>query len=56
MKKVRDSSIMVIQQMSHQDANLSGNVHGGTVMKLIDNTAGLVAVRHTGEKCGYRIH
>jgi uncharacterized protein (TIGR00369 family) len=49
MKKVRDSSIMVIQQMSQQDANLAGNVHGGTVMKLIDNTAGLVAVRHTGK-------
>jgi uncharacterized protein (TIGR00369 family) len=48
MKKVRDSSIMVVQQMTQQDANLSGNVHGGTIMRLIDNTAGIVAVRHTG--------
>ena len=49
MKKVRDSSITVIQQMTQQDANLSGNVHGGTIMKLIDNTGGLVVVRHTGK-------
>lgn len=49
MKKVRDSSITVVQQMTQQEANLSGNVHGGTIMKLIDNTAGLVAVRHTGK-------
>ena len=48
MKKVRDSSITVVQQMTQQDANLAGNVHGGTIMKLIDNTAGIVAVRHAG--------
>lgn len=34
--------------MTHQDANLAGNVHGGSIMKLIDNTAGIVAARHTG--------
>jgi len=49
MKKVKDSSITVVQQMTQQDANLSGNVHGGTIMKLVDNTAGLVALRHTGK-------
>lgn len=48
MKKVRDSSVTVVQQMTQADANISGNVHGGTIMKLIDNTAGIVAVRHTG--------
>jgi uncharacterized protein (TIGR00369 family) len=49
MKKVKDSSIRLIQLMTPQDANLSGNVHGGTIMKLIDSAAGLVAVRHTGK-------
>jgi uncharacterized protein (TIGR00369 family) len=49
LKKVRDSSITVIQQMTQMDANLYGNVHGGTIMKLIDNTGGIVAVRHTGK-------
>ncbi len=50
MKKVKDSSITICQQMIQSDANLAGNVHGGTIMKLIDNTAGLVAVRHTGRQ------
>ena len=50
MKKVSDSSITVVQQMVQQDANLAGNIHGGTIMKLIDNTAGIVAARHTGRK------
>ncbi|OHD65910.1 MAG: acyl-CoA thioesterase [Spirochaetes bacterium RBG_13_51_14] len=49
MKTVKDSSITIIQQMTQQDANLAGNVHGGTIMKLIDNTAGIVAARHAGK-------
>ncbi|MBN1655430.1 MAG: acyl-CoA thioesterase [Deltaproteobacteria bacterium] len=47
MKSVKDSSITVVQQMTNADANLAGNVHGGTIMKLIDNTASMVAARHT---------
>lgn len=47
-KEIKTSSITVVQQMTHQDANLAGNVHGGVIMKLIDNTAGIVGVRHTG--------
>ena len=35
--------------MTQADANLAGNVHGGVIMKLVDNTASLVARRHTGE-------
>jgi uncharacterized protein (TIGR00369 family) len=46
-KKVSDSAVVIVQQMTQQDANLAGNVHGGVVMKLIDNTAGIVAVRHS---------
>jgi len=48
MKRVSDSRITVAQQMTHQDANIAGNVRGGTIMKLIDNTGGIVAARHTG--------
>lgn len=47
-KRVKDSSVTVVQQMMNSDANLAGNVHGGVIMKLIDNTAGMVGVRHTG--------
>ncbi|GAC1418460.1 MAG: hypothetical protein NVSMB57_13090 [Actinomycetota bacterium] len=41
-----DSSVMLSQAMSITDANLSGNVHGGVVMKLVDTAAGLAAVKH----------
>lgn len=45
-KNIKSTSAIIIQQMTHQDANFAGNVHGGTIMKLIDNTAGIVAFRH----------
>jgi acyl-CoA hydrolase len=47
-KSPRDSSITILYQMTHQDANLAGNVHGGVIMKNIDITAGIVGSRHTG--------
>jgi uncharacterized protein (TIGR00369 family) len=51
MKKVKDSIVIIVQQMTQQDANLAGNVHGGTIMKLVDNTAGICASRHTSSNC-----
>jgi len=30
------------------DANTAGNVHGGTIMRLCDEVAGIAAVRHSG--------
>jgi acyl-CoA hydrolase len=32
------------------DANNSGNVHGGTIMYLCDEVAGIAAVRHSGAR------
>ncbi len=46
-KKVKDSSVTMVRQMSPQDANPAGNVHGGIIMRLIDEAAGIVAHRHT---------
>jgi acyl-CoA hydrolase len=34
--------------MGLQDANTAGNVHGGTIMKMCDEVAGVAAVRHSG--------
>jgi len=34
--------------MGIQDANAAGNVHGGTIMKMCDEVAGVAAVRHSG--------
>ncbi len=46
-KTVKESRVIVSQVMLPQDANPAGNVHGGTIMKLIDSAAGVVAVRHS---------
>jgi acyl-CoA hydrolase len=47
-KKVADSSVTLSIIMQPQDANMSGNVHGGVIMKHIDDAAGMVALRHAG--------
>jgi acyl-CoA hydrolase len=47
-KKVSQSSVVLAQIMLPADTNPAGNVHGGTIMKLIDNAAYVVASRHTG--------
>jgi acyl-CoA hydrolase len=33
--------------MGPNQANISGNIHGGEIMKLMDNTAGALAVRYS---------
>lgn len=45
-KPVKESRVIVSQVMQPADANPAGNVHGGTIMKLIDNAGGVAAVRH----------
>jgi uncharacterized protein (TIGR00369 family) len=46
-KRVNDSRITMAHVMLPQDTNSAGNVHGGSVMKFIDNAAASVAIRHT---------
>ena len=45
-KKPCESRVEMAQAMFPVDANPSGNVHGGTIMKLIDTAAGIAAHRH----------
>lgn len=45
-KKVCASRVEMAQVMFPMDANIAGNVHGGTIMKLIDTAAGIAALRH----------
>lgn len=45
-KRIRESAIIMAQLMNPEDANPAGNVHGGAIMKLIDNAAGCAAARH----------
>ena len=46
-KTVQESSLIMSHVMLPQDTNPAGNVHGGVVMKHIDNAAVTVAIRHT---------
>jgi acyl-CoA hydrolase len=43
-----ESEVVLVQLMTIVDANNAGNVHGGTIMKLVDTAAGVAAARHCG--------
>lgn len=45
-KRVQESQTTLSQLMQPEHANPLGTVHGGIVMKLVDETAGLCAIRH----------
>ncbi len=45
-KTVSESRSSISHLMEPGQANIAGNVHGGEIMKLMDNTAGIVARRH----------
>jgi acyl-CoA hydrolase len=47
-RKASDSRSELIRWMSIQDANSAGFVHGGTVMRMCDEAAGIAAIRHCG--------
>lgn len=45
-KPVSASRVTLAQLMGPQEANLHGNVHGGNLMKLMDEAGGSAAMRH----------
>jgi acyl-CoA hydrolase len=46
-KPASESCAVLSHWMGITDANSTGNVHGGTVMKLADEVAGLAAIKHS---------
>jgi acyl-CoA hydrolase len=46
--RVRDSTLSI--WMGPQEENIAGYVHGGSVMKLCDEAAGLAAVRYSHQR------
>jgi len=46
-KPVRASQAALIRWMGPADANSAGFVHGGAVMKMCDEAAGIAAVKHS---------
>ncbi len=46
-KPVAESQTVMARVTTPLDANIAGNVHGGVIMKMIDEAGGTVASRHT---------
>ena len=49
-KSVSASRVTLSQLMHPEHANLLGNVHGGWIMKLVDEAAALACMRHAQRK------
>ncbi|MGZ3582027.1 MAG: acyl-CoA thioesterase [Ktedonobacterales bacterium] len=50
-KTVEESRTVMARTMQPPDANVWGNVHGGAILRLVDETGGAVAVRHSRCRC-----
>jgi acyl-CoA hydrolase len=50
-KPARASHTIISQFMMPEHANSHGNVHGGVIMKLVDEAGGLCATRHARLPC-----
>ena len=49
-KSARNSRVTLSQLMHPEHANLLGNVHGGWIMKLVDEAGALACMRHAQKK------
>ncbi len=47
-KTMRESQTILSHLMRLTDANPLGNVHGGTIMSMVDEAGGVAAARHVG--------
>jgi uncharacterized protein (TIGR00369 family) len=47
-KRIADSRMTLSALMGPQDTNGHGNVHGGVIMKMVDEAGALAAMRHAG--------
>ena len=50
-QNARASEISLNQLMLPEHANALGNVHGGEIMKLVDEAGAIVAMRHARRPC-----
>jgi acyl-CoA hydrolase len=49
-KPMRLSRIQLAQMMEPEHANSQGNVHGGWIMKLVDEAGALASIRHAANR------
>jgi acyl-CoA hydrolase len=45
-----ESHSSITRWMGVVDANTAGNVHGGAIMRMCDEVAGIAAIRHSGSR------
>lgn len=50
-KSPKDTQIVMHQLMLPEHANAWGKVHGGLIMKLVDEAGGICAMRHANRPC-----
>lgn len=50
-KRISESRVTLGVMMGPQDANSHGNVHGGVIMKMVDEAGALAAMRHAQAPC-----
>lgn len=50
-KTVDETAVVMSRIMQPPDANSFGNVHGGTIVRLMDEAGGAVVIRHTRRRC-----
>lgn len=49
-RRMSEGRAILVKWMSVADANNDGHIHGGTVMKLCDEAAGLAGIRHARQR------
>jgi uncharacterized protein (TIGR00369 family) len=50
-KKPAESRIVLHQLMLPEHANVFGNIHGGLIMKMVDEAGAIAAMRHAQGRC-----
>jgi acyl-CoA hydrolase len=50
-KTVAQSRVVMARAMQPTDANGYGNVHGGAIMRFVDEAGGAAAIRHARSRC-----
>ncbi|CDQ70653.1 unnamed protein product [Oncorhynchus mykiss] len=49
------SSLQICRIMRPDDANIVGNVHGGTILKMIEEAGCIIGTRHCNTQPGVRV-
>src|SRR5690606_2133096 len=50
-KRPSESAVTLSHLMNPVDANAAGNVHGGVILRLVDEAGALAAIRHSRRNC-----